>query len=194
MAKARSVDRWKGKEWYTIYAPAMLENKEIAHMLASEDSTLLNRILSVNLSELTGDLSQSYTSLIFRITEVKGKSAFTKLIGHALSRSYLQTLVRRRRNTILEVVDAITKDEVKLRVKASIFTGKKVSEEVRRAIRKEAREEIAERAQTMEFDQLEQEIIFKKFSARIYNRIKKLAPIKRVEIGKTEVEENFRSA
>lgn len=169
----------------------MFESKEIAHVLASEEKNLLNRVIPIGLDALTGDLSQAYATVFFRISEVKGQTAFTKLIGHELSRSYLRTLVRRRRNVLYDVIDITTRDGVPLRLKVGVFTAYKVSHSARTAIRAAVREEIAMRAKEMDFSLLEQEVIFRKFAARLYNRAKKIAPIKRVEIYKSEVKEKF---
>jgi len=193
MVKGKLVDTWKTKSWYNIIAPEMFESKEIAQIPANEDSSLINRIIKVSLAEVTGDMSQLHTTLNFRIKDIKGKSAFTKLVGHELSPSYLKTLVRRRRDVINEVIDVQTKDNVSIRIKVTIFTAKKVSSRAKATIRNNAREEIKERAREMDFSHLEQEVIFGKFSTRVFNRIKKIVPIKRVEVRKTEVIESFAS-
>lgn len=187
MVKGKSVDKWKNKSWYTVYAPEIFEGREIGKVPSLEDKQLMNRILRVGLAEITGDLSQSYVSVNFRINSVKGKTAQTALVGHELSKGYLKTLVRRGRSVISVVQDATTQDGVSLRVKIAIFTVRKVSTPVAKSIRLEAMRETTERAREMNFSQLEQEIVFGKFSSRIFNVIKKIAPIKRVEIRKTEV-------
>lgn len=189
MAKARVVDKWKLKKWYSVIAPDMFENKEIGQMPADEDAKLLDRVMRVSLGEVTGDLSQAYTLLLFRVSEVKGKSAYTRLIGHELSPSYLRSLVRRRRDVVNEIVDVVTKDGVKIRAKMSIYTARKASSPAKTAVRNAAHAELVARAKEMDFQTFEQEIIFGKFSSRIYKAIKKILPIKRVEVRKTEVNE-----
>ncbi len=190
MVKGRA-DKWKTKSWYTVNAPEMFEGKEIAQVLANEEKNLMNRIVKVGLDELTGDLSHSYTQLIFRIVGVQGKSAKTKLIGHELAKGYLKTLVRRRRSAIDEIIDINTRDGVGVRMKINVYTARKVSEEIRRILRNEVEREAREKATNMDFQTLEQEVVFKKFAARIYNKIKKITPVKRVEVRKTEVNEAF---
>ncbi|MFH0818189.1 MAG: 30S ribosomal protein S3ae [Candidatus Micrarchaeota archaeon] len=187
MVKSKTVDKWKTKSWYTIYAPEMFEGREIGKVPSSEDKDLVSRIIRVSLAEITGDLSQSYAAVCFRIISVKGKTAQTKMLGHELSRGYLKTLVRRGRSVVAIVQDVTTKDGVALRVKGVLFTARRVSTPVSKALRAEALAEVIERSKEMSFSQMEQEMIFGKFSSRIFNRIKKIAPIKRVEIRKTEV-------
>ena len=187
MVKSKTVDKWKLKSWYTIYAPEMFEGKETGKILSLEDKQLMNRILKISLADLTGDLSQSYTNLHFRVVSVTGKTAQTAMLGHELSRGYLKTLVRRGRSVLPVVKDVVTRDGVSLRVKAVAFTARRVSSPVAKAIRAEVVGEITDRSKEMSFSQMEQEMIFGKFSSRLFNRIKKISPIKRVEIRKTEV-------
>ena len=191
MAKEKIVDTWKSKTWYTVLAPQMFESKEIGQIPATEDAHLMNRIVKVSLAELTGDMSQSYVNLHFRINEVKGKTAYTKLIGHEISAGYLRTLVRRRSNVVNEVVDVESKDGVKVRVKISIFTARRVSSPVKTALRNSTKDEVLLRVKEMDFQQLAQEIIFGKFSATLFNRLRKLCPVKRIEVRKAEVFEKF---
>lgn len=191
MAKLKAVDTWKTKQWYNVFAPEMFEAKKLAALVATEDKLLLNRKVRISLSELTGDMSQAYTLLDFRIVDVKGRSANTIFIGHELSKSYLRTLIRRRRHVIGDVIDVTSKDGKGMRVKVSIFSGTKVSTPTRAAIRHAVREETLKTSAESEFSRLVQEIIFGKFASRLYHKIRKLAPIRSVEIRKTELKETF---
>jgi len=187
------VDKWKTKTWYALIAPEMFESREIGQIPADEDEKLMNRLVRIPLADVTGDLTQAYTMLVLRVYEIKGKSAFTKLVGHELSGSYLRSLVRRKRDVIQQVVDVKTKDGTKMRVKAMIYTARKATNPAKTAVRNAAKAEIIDKTGSMDFATVEQEIIFGKFSSRIYKVIKKILPIKRVEVRKTEVEETFAS-
>ncbi len=191
MAKQKTVDKWKTKAWYSVMAPEMFESKQIGEIPADDDSKLKNRLISVSLAELTGDMTHTYTNLHFRVSEIKGRSAFTKLVGHELSASYLRSLVRRKRDVINDVMDVQTSDGVGVRVKVSIYSARKTSGAARSAVRRAMREEVSARAKEMDFSTFEQEIVFGKFSSRIYKAIKKVIPVKRIEVRKTEVRESF---
>ncbi|MDD5317697.1 MAG: 30S ribosomal protein S3ae [Candidatus ainarchaeum sp.] len=194
MAKARVIDKWKMKKWYSVIAPDMFESREIGSMPADDDSRIMNRLVRISLGDVTGDLSQAYTLLVFRVAEVKGKTAYTRLVGHELSPSYLRSLVRRKRDIVNEVLDVTTKDGVQIRVKMSIYTARKASSPAKTAVRNAAHAEMVARAKEMDFATFEQEVIFGKFSSRIYKAIKKILPIKRIEVRKTEVKEQFAAA
>ncbi|MCX6778532.1 MAG: hypothetical protein NT157_06685 [Candidatus Micrarchaeota archaeon] len=187
MVKKKGTDKWKTKQWYTLYAPPMFDSMEFGTVPTSEERSLVNRKISIALSELDGELSHSYISLKFRISEVKGKAAYTMLVGHEVSRGYLRTLVRRGRNIIYLVSDVETKDGVKVRCKLVAYTSFKVRGPARTAIRKELAAELAERSKEMNFQDLEQEFLFGRFSARAFKRVKKIAPTRRIEVMKTEV-------
>ena len=189
MAKQKVVDKWKTKTWYSVLAPEMFELKEIGQIPADEDSKIMGRRMGVSLSELTGDMMHTYTNLQFRVNDIKGKTAYTKLIGHTLSPSYLRSLVRRRRDVINDVIDVQVTDGTVIRVKVSIYTARKTSGAARAAVRRAMRAEISGRAKEMDFATFVQEIVFGKFSGRIYKVVKKIIPVKRIEVRKTEVSE-----
>ena len=179
-------DKWKAKSLYTVYAPEMFDRKEIGEIVGTE-KTIPGRVVIVGLNEITGNLTHSYTNLKLKVTSVRGLSAYTSFVGHELQRSYLRTLVRRRRSIVEDVYDVVTKDGVKVRVKTNIYTAVKASESARKALRKGAREEIEKRAKELNFDAFIQEIVFGKLSTKLYGKLRKILPLRRVEIRKTEV-------
>lgn len=191
--KTKVVDKWKAKSWYSIIAPEMFESKEIGQLVSAEEDNLLNRKVKVGLGEITGSFSQStaYTSLFFRIKEVKGKSAHAAFIGHELVPGYVRTLARRRRSVMNQVDDVTTKDGVQVRIKTICVSGIRVSESVRADVRRTISGTVKALAKSTDFPTLVQEMVFGKFSAKVFNSIKKIGPLKRVEVRKSEVKENF---
>lgn len=191
--KSKVVDKWKAKSWYSVLAPEYFDGKEIGQVLATDEATLANRIIRTSLGELTGSFSPgtAYTSVRFRIFEIKGKMAHTRFIGHELMPGYIRTLVRRRRSVINEVVDVPTKDGQVVRIKLIAITGTKVSEPVRHALRAALRSEVATNTKDVEFKALVGELLFGKFASRIVGKLKKIAPVRKVEVRKSEVKEKF---
>jgi small subunit ribosomal protein S3Ae len=191
--KSKVVDKWKTKSWYTAVAPEMFESKEIGQVVAQDDASLANRVIKISLGEMIGSISPigSFTTLYFRITEAKGKTAVTKFIGHELAQGYLKTLTRRRRSIINQVDDVTTKDDVGIRVKTVIVSANKLSGAARTAVRNAISTEVKRIAKETEFSLLAQEMIFGKFAGKLFAEAKKVAPIRRIEIRKTEVKELF---
>ena len=185
---ARS-DKWKLKSWYNVMAPKVFGDKKVGSVVGDEDGKVIHRKIITNLGEMTGEMPHSYTRLILRINEIKGKTAYTKLIGHELIRSYVRTIARRRMSLVDDVIKVKTKDGVELYVKLAVVTSAKISRPIRTAIRNKTREIVLEKAGKENFDFFIQEVLFKKLSSLIYNQVKEIAPIKRVEVIKTSVVE-----
>lgn len=187
------VDSWKQKGWYNIKAPEIFNGKEIGQLVATDESTLKDRKIKLGLGDLTGSFSQhgAFTSVVMRVTDVSAKTVNTKFIGHELSPSYLKTLLRRRRSIIYSVDDVVSKDGVKIRIKSVAVTAFRISESVRYDLRKAISDNIHALAKELEFNTLVQEILFGKFSAKVFSKIKNITPMRRLEIRKSELAESF---
>ncbi|MFA5106451.1 MAG: hypothetical protein WC506_05845 [Candidatus Micrarchaeia archaeon] len=188
-SKGKVVDKWKAKSWYSVMAPDFFNSKEMGQIVSSDEANLIGRRVLANLGELTGsfNMSNAYTSVSFRVKEVKGKHCYTEFIGHDLAPAYVRTLARRRRSVIVVVKDNVTKDGKKYRVKMTVVTGVKVSAKAKTAIRKAVAEEIEANVTKSDFATIAQEVLFGKLSQKIYLKIKKIAPIRKIEVHKSEI-------
>ena len=74
-SKAKVVDKWKMKSWYTLVAPEIFDSKEMGQVVSSDEVNLINRKVKIGLGDMLDSFSQStaYTSMYFRIKEVRGK-------------------------------------------------------------------------------------------------------------------------
>lgn len=190
------VDKWKTKRWFTILAPASFEHKLIGEVVSSDEKNLVKRIVKTSLLELGmgGASSQiaMFTNLFFRITEVNGSNANTKIIGHEISPSLIKTFARRGKTLIHETVKIKTKDGENVSIKVIAVTASKVSENTRRNIRNTLVEAIKKMAEEKTFDELMQELIYGHASSKLFNRLKQMTKMKRVEIKKSERMEVFK--
>ncbi|MFH1306503.1 MAG: hypothetical protein ABIH83_02490 [Candidatus Micrarchaeota archaeon] len=191
--KARVVDKWKLKSWYTIKAPEIFEGKEIGQIVAMEEETLKNRIIRSGLGELTGSFSSAnaFTSVLMRVNGVTGKTVTTKFIGHELSPSYIKTLLRRRRSIIYNIEDVKTTDGHTMRIKSVAVTAFRVSEAVRKDLRKAISQSIQSFGSELTLNTLSQEVLFGKFSAKLFGKVKNITPMRRLEIRKSQLKETF---
>mgnify|MGYP001583154372 CR=1 FL=1 len=185
------VDTWKLKQWYQIYSPETFGSKPIGEVVATEDKHLKDRLISVGLDEITGDLSQTYTTVSFRITDVKGKNAYTSFIGHEQQPAFIRTFIKRNRTIVDDVVDTVTSDGKDLRLKVMIFTAGRVARDTEAAIRTALRQELKAKVAQFTLDQFLQELFFRRFSMKLTPVLKRFAPIKRIEIRKSELKEVF---
>jgi ribosomal protein S3AE len=187
----KTSDKKKAKEWYAVVAPSEFDSKELGSVTTSDEALLQNRIIRVSLMDLTGRMSQAnmYTTLNFRIKEIKGKTAYTELIGHQLSPGYIRTLVRRRRTVLHTIRDLPTQDERTVRLKMISVTKDRISDTMRKNIRAAIEAELAEASGKFNYYELMNEVINGKLSTRVFNRLRQITPMNRVEFRKSELHE-----
>lgn len=186
---ARGVDSWKLKDWYEILAPEMFGRTKVGETPADDPSKLIGRVVEITLGELVNDFTKQNVKMFFKIYEVKGKTAHTKFIGSEITRDYLRSLVRRRTSRIDGNVVVRTKDGYFIRVKPVCFTIRRINSSRKDAIRRMMEEIIKKRASELDLQQFVQEVVLGKLSSDIYKQVKTIYPPRRVEIRKTELEE-----
>jgi len=189
MAKARSrtaarkvKDKWKAKVWYNILAPPSFENVTIADTLADKPANLINRVTEVSLQDLTNDFRKSHIKLFFKIYEVEETNAHTTLTS-----DYLRRMIRRKRSKIDGVYDITTRDGAIVRVKPFATTDKRIQNSQRRIVRETMKKTIYNLAKTSTLSEFIKIVIDGKVGSDIYKNCKKLYPVKRVDVHKTQV-------
>ena len=180
------------KQWYNVVAPKFLGEVHTTLVIpASEEALLVNRVISIPLKEITRDFNHIYTSIRLRVSEVKQKSAFTKFIGHSLAREYILTLVRRRRDALELHIPLKSKDGVDFQISALVVTAATCSEKQKKALRNELGVLLKEKSSAVEFSEFIRLILFQQLSIELQKKLQKIYPIRRVELTKTELYEEF---
>ena len=194
MAKARSrtaarkiKDRWRAKNWYNVLAPPSFDNVTIADTLTDNPDNLINRVTGVSLQDLTNDFRKSHITIFFKVSKVEETNAHTQFAGHSLTSDYLRRMIRRRRSKIEGVYDVKTRDGAILRVKPFATTDKRIQNSQRKVVREAMKKTIADSAKTNTMSEFVKDILDGRVGSDIYKNCKKLYPVKRVEIYKTEV-------
>ena len=185
--KKRSVDTWKKKKWFAVISPKLIGEKQIEETVAEKPEQLINRIISPTVRDLGGNPKKSFYNLDFRVFEVQGLKANTKLAGHQLKPSFLKRFIRRRSSKIELTQYVASKDNAKVKVKTVVITERKTPEEKRTAIRKEVMEIIEKEARKLEAEKLVYELVFGETIAKISKAIKNIALIKKIEIVQSKV-------
>ncbi len=185
------VDSWKAKKWYSVIAPNFLNNIEAAQVPAASDEALVNRIIELPLKDITRDLSHMYTTVRLRVAEVSGRKAFAKFIGHSIAREYLRTLSRRRRDLIDIVLPVVSKDGVEFSVKVLVVTANPVSGAHKEALRALLVKELKKKTKATDFGTFVLDVLYNRTSEALHGTLAKIVPIRRVEVWKTALKENF---
>ena len=185
---ARKVkDRWKAKEWYKIQAPMMFNQALLGETPSSDASTLIGRTAEVTVHDLTGDFSKMHVKLKFRVTDVRGFEAHTIFVSQDLTSDYIRRLTRRKKTKTDHVIDVITKDGYKVRIKPMSITDKRIQASQETAVRTLMTNDLQSLAKEMTISDLVKHIISGELAKRLSTVSKVIVPIKRVEIRKTEV-------
>lgn len=185
--KTATADAWKKKRWFKIISPKILNEVEIGGTLAAEGESLIGRKIMPSLRETTGNIRQGHVKTVLRIVEVKGDNAYTQLVGHEIQRDYIRRIIRRRMSLVKAIVPVKTKDGNEVQTTTIVFTRKKGYANQCKIIRKIITDILVNEAASKPYEQVMQEIIFGKTPSLIVKEVKKVLPIRRVEIVKTEL-------
>jgi len=183
----RIRDKWRSKAWYMVVAPPFFGNVELGTLPAEETEQLMGRVVEATLYDITSDFSHQYLKMFFQINEIDGKTAHTLFKGHEYSRDYLRSLVRRRTTKVDGLFNLITKDGHKLRVAVSALTLSRIKTSQEKLIRNMMEKIINEKAAVLTMDQFVQEMVLGKIASDVYNKAKKVAPLRHVGIRKSKL-------
>ena len=183
----RLRDKWRGKAWYMVVAPPFFGNVELGALPAENPEQLIGRVVEATLYDITSDFSHQYLKMFFQINQLDGKTAHTLFKGHEYSRDYLRSLVRRRTTKVDGLFNLITKDGYKLRVAVSALTLSRIKTSQEKLIRNMMDETVKEKAAALTLDQFVQEMVLGKIASDVYNKAKKVAPLRHVGIRKSKL-------
>ncbi len=187
MALQKTVDTWKLKKWFTVYAPKQFNEVQIAEMPANDEKAVVGRNIKVALSSLTNNPAHAYTEVILKVTDVNGEAAHTKIIRVEQLYSYIRSLVRRYRSVASGVFPAVTKDDVSVVAKMLVITKARTAHTKINGIRKETKGYVESYFKDNELNTALSGIIEGKMQNDLSKKLAHIAPINRVEVKKLEV-------
>ena len=176
----------KGKEWYTLVAPKFFKEKIIGESPTGDPKNIMGRKIEVHLINLIEDLSKYYIKFYFKVNEIKNDKAYTEFSGLECMRDYISRLIRYGIARIDTVQDVTTKDNKKIRIKTIIITRKKIKKNVETTLKKFIQDEIKKEVESSTLDELIEKIINDHIKSFIFEKGKKIYPIRAFEIRKIE--------
>jgi len=180
-------DKWKSKSWYSILAPDMFNRMTIGETLTDDPAKLQGRITEATVQDLTGDFSKMHIKLMLKALDVRGNEVFTQFVGHDMTSDYIRRLTRRKRTRTDSVIEVITKDNWKVHVKPMVITDRRIQSAKQTAIRTIMQKTIKEIGARGTIGDLVRVMISGELSKEVAQACKKVQPISRVEIRKSEV-------
>ncbi len=186
----KTVDKWKKKQWYEIFAPTEFKRVSVGETVATKPEQLIGRKIKVSMRKINNQIKKAFTEVKFKIIEVKGNKVYTETIGHEVPESFLKKFIRRRSSKIQVVIDASTKDKQKIRVKAMSLTRRKASKEQKTVIHKIMVNEIRLFCLKRNSNQIISDLITGDLTQKIVEKANKIMPIKKTEIIKSKLFES----
>jgi len=192
MAKKKQVGRrvegWKAKSWYRVHTPDNLGKVFIGDTIANDAESVVGRIMTSTLGEITNDYAKQHMKMSFKINSVAGDSAYTEFVGHDVTRDYLRSLVKRRSSRVDCHVPLVTKDGKKVHLTISCYTFARANISQEHAIRKIITEAVIAQASAWDLTTMVNAIVSGEISRDLFKAVKIIYPTRRVEIVKSKVQ------
>jgi small subunit ribosomal protein S3Ae len=193
MAKKKQVGRrvegWKAKSWFKVHVPDTLGKAYIGDTIANDAESVVGRIMTATLGEITNDYAKQHVKMSFKIATVTGDAAYTEFVGHEVTRDYLRSLVKRRSSRIDCIVPVTTKDNKKVRLTICCYTFARANISQEHALRSAIAQAIAVQAQAWDLNTLLNGIVSGEISRDLFKAVKTIYPTRRVEVIKSKVEQ-----
>ncbi|MFA6225281.1 MAG: 30S ribosomal protein S3ae [Methanoregula sp.] len=192
MAKKKQVGRrvegWKAKSWYRVHTPDNLGKVFIGDTIANDAESVVGRIMTSTLGEITNDYAKQHMKMSFKINSVSGDSAYTEFVGHDVTRDYLRSLVKRRSSRVDCHVPLVTNDGKKVHLTISCYTFARANISQEHAIRKIITEAVIAQASAWDLTTMVNAIVSGEISRDLFKTVKIIYPTRRVEIVKSKVQ------
>jgi small subunit ribosomal protein S3Ae len=187
--KLTGRERWRLKKWFTVITPTVFGSIPVTSTPSDEPWKLLGRVIEVTLYDLTGDITQVHVHLYLQIYKVDQDKleAYTIFKGHELARDYLRSLTRRKSSKITAIVNVTTKDGYVLRPTVMAWTTYRCNTSQRHTIRKIMMDMLTKIASEKTFDEFVTGMVLGDFVQEIFNQVKKVYPVRKVEFTKSKL-------
>ena len=180
-------DKWRLKEWYDVYSPPYFGENIVASIPCEVPSAVIGRVVETTLYDITNDFAHQSIKLYFLVANVKDHRADTVLKSHEYASDYLRSLVRRGSTRLDGIFNATTKDQFSTRISIVAFTRDRINASQEHGVRHVMRQVVDEKATSLNYDQLSQEVVLGKLGSDIYNLSKKIAPLRHVGVRKSKL-------
>jgi len=193
-AKTATVDVWKKKKWYMIYAPKAFNELFLGETPALEPEQVKGRCVESSLMLLLGDLKKQGYAVTFRINEVKDNRALTEAIKYEIKPYAIRKFIRKGCTRIDDSFMTSSGDNKLVRVKPFTIITKRISNSLQTQVRKAVSDVIIREFKKTGLNDLLADIALGKFQKIIYDKIKKIAPVRITELRVVELVESVKKA
>lgn len=185
---AAELKKQKKKKWCPIIAPNIFNNKVIGESLLDDASMLMNRHVTVNMMQLSGDMKRQNVSIMFKVTDVKEGKGLTDAVKYEISSSSLRRLAKRDKDKLSDSFVVKTADEKLVRIKPLMITNNLTKGSVSAALIKDCRAVCKELVNKIKFEQLISDLVMNKFQKEVKEILHKTYPLRTFEVRMLSIE------
>jgi small subunit ribosomal protein S3Ae len=176
----KSVDKWKKKKWFTMIAPRIFDGKVLGNCPAEKPKNVMGRTIKVTLDNLTGQRAMRDVAAYFKVFEVQGQNANTRVSCFEANKGYLGRTIRGRTSKIA-LIEKIPVKGGDARVTIVAVSDGDCTKKQRTGVRKVIPEELKQiSGREKEFDDLVKEILFGQFNNAVFKRAKNICTMRKV--------------
>lgn len=173
------------REWYPVISPEIFGNKEVGQTIASDTKNLIGRTLVFSMNEIVSGV-RPYSKVTLEVVKVHDGKAVTSVKDYEMQRSYLFRSIRKGVSKIISIFNTKDKTGKPIRVKVFAVTRKRVSQTLRKEIRRMLTEEFNKFVKDKDLASIALAIGASKPQKEVINRLNKVYPIKSVEVEKVQ--------
>jgi small subunit ribosomal protein S3Ae len=187
------VEKIKKKKFVKIISPKQFNENIIGESIVADPRLLIGRRITANMMSLTDNPKNQNIQIKFKITELKGESVKTEMVGYTLLPAFVRRLVRKEKDRVDDCFKAKTSDNKNLKIKIFHLTLNKTTKSVLTALRKSTQDSIKNTVSKMSYDALMNDIISHKLQNGLRKELAKIYPLKQCEIRSIEIVEKSKN-
>lgn len=182
MAETKQALKIIKKKWLQIRAGKFFDSELLGECYVASPDLLMGRTVAANLANLTGDIRQQSVTLKFIVNSMEGETGIADVIGYQMASSAIRRIVRRGSDRLDESFVCETSDGKKVRIKPMAITKTITNSSVHRSVRKMLINSLVQIVKKHTFDSLINEAITSKLQMEVKADLKKIYPLKAVEL------------
>lgn len=182
MTQERLTLKVKKKKWYQILAPKEFNEAIIGETPSLDPRLLIDKVVTVNLMDLTRDIKKQNINMRFKVTGLKENKAQTEVIGYQTINTFIKRIIRKGRDNIHDSFVCKTSDEKSVRLKPLMITVNKTKGVVINSLIKALRVNLTEYVKKITYKELVNDLVSHNLQSSLKNSLKKIYPLRSLEI------------
>lgn len=173
----RTVDKWKKKKWFTVNSSSAFDKKPLADTPAEKPKNIMNRTIRTTLDVVTGNRMKRDYYVYFKVFDVQGQTASTKISKFEVVKAFLGRTIRRR-NSKIALMEKMPVLNGEARFTIALVTERKATRSQEAAIREIIKKDLLT-LKGKDFEDISKELLLGNFSNDLAKKASKIFSVKK---------------